>query len=387
MVQFCGVIPPPPKGGNRHDKRGEISRGGQGTSLVARPEGFEALLPFVDHSARWCRILGNRLVTAAEAARATPESLRGRVIIKGKAGTAAGEDPQKSPAKVKPVDPALAAVIGLPAVKCADLDERVVAAQPNECSSFVESRAEELAADERFQELNRRCFSRVYPVGTRVGSTNFMESAAAFHGAGAQLVALNYQHNDLAVRMNRALFRANGACGYLLKPPHLRAAGAARAAPLTLELTVVSGHRLRPRPKRSEIPDPFVKVLVWGPEGAQEFETRAVEDNAWKPEWNETFRIAVADPGLTVLRLAVQDQDAGEGAVGEATAAVASLRNGYRIVHLTGPKGTHSGKLFVRLQGLPPARGSVPPPAPPPQAPGELRPNGPEHHMHLKVDL
>ena len=39
--------------------------------------------------------------------------------------------------------------------------------------------------------------------------------------AGCQMVALNYQAHDKPLAYNRALFRANGQCGYILKPEPL----------------------------------------------------------------------------------------------------------------------------------------------------------------------
>ena len=40
--------------------------------------------------------------------------------------------------------------------------------------------------------------------------------------SGAQLVALNYQTNDALLQCARGFFRANGGCGYVLKPPKMR---------------------------------------------------------------------------------------------------------------------------------------------------------------------
>ncbi len=39
--------------------------------------------------------------------------------------------------------------------------------------------------------------------------------------AGCQMVALNYQSNDRPLLFNRAMFRQNGRCGYVLKPREL----------------------------------------------------------------------------------------------------------------------------------------------------------------------
>lgn len=61
---------------------------------------------------------------------------------------------------------------------------------------------------------------RVYPSGLRITSSNFQPWRAWM--LGAQMVCLNWQHFDDAVRTNLAFFRANGACGYVLKPPWLR---------------------------------------------------------------------------------------------------------------------------------------------------------------------
>ena len=62
----------------------------------------------------------------------------------------------------------------------------------------------------------RRNLIRVYPRGTRLLSSNM--DPLPFWRSGCQMVALNYQAKDRPLLLNRALFRQNGRCGYVLKP-------------------------------------------------------------------------------------------------------------------------------------------------------------------------
>lgn len=59
-------------------------------------------------------------------------------------------------------------------------------------------------------------FSRVYPKGQRIDSSNY--NPVNIWNSGCQMVALNYQTGDKPMQLNQAKFRDNGNCGYLLKP-------------------------------------------------------------------------------------------------------------------------------------------------------------------------
>ena len=67
-----------------------------------------------------------------------------------------------------------------------------------------------------FRSYTRRNLIRVYPRGTRLLSSNM--DPLPFWRSGCQMVALNYQAKDRPLMLNRALFRQNGRCGYVLKP-------------------------------------------------------------------------------------------------------------------------------------------------------------------------
>jgi len=71
-----------------------------------------------------------------------------------------------------------------------------------------------------FRNFNARLFTRVYPKGTRIDSSNYWPMD--FFAAGVQCVALNFQTPDLPMQLNCAMFRLNGTCGYVLKPQWLR---------------------------------------------------------------------------------------------------------------------------------------------------------------------
>lgn len=68
---------------------------------------------------------------------------------------------------------------------------------------------------------NAHHLMRVYPKGTRIGSSNL--KPVAFWGIGAQICALNWQTFGTSNQLNDALF--NGSEGYVLKPAALRAGG------------------------------------------------------------------------------------------------------------------------------------------------------------------
>ena len=91
-------------------------------------------------------------------------------------------------------------------------------------SSYKEKMSQKIVDQGRHAEWathNTAHFSRVYPRGGRIESSNY--SPAQFWDAGVQMAALNYQTYDLGYILNCAMFQANGGCGYVLKPAYLRA--------------------------------------------------------------------------------------------------------------------------------------------------------------------
>ena len=85
-------------------------------------------------------------------------------------------------------------------------------------SSFPESKVERWlnAQNCRFLlKYNETQFTRVYPKGGRIDSSNY--DPMKMWLCGVQMAALNYQTADRSMMLNAAKFRQNGRCGYVLK--------------------------------------------------------------------------------------------------------------------------------------------------------------------------
>ena len=138
---------------------------------------------------------------------------------------------------------------------------------------------------------------------------------------------MNYQTKDKPNQFNRALFRNNGNCGYVLKPEFLRDASISysplspsglphkRFPPWTLTVQVLSGQHL-PKPdgaEEGEVIDPYVKVRVRGhpddTHSKNKGKTEHVSNNGFNPVWRETgpFTFDIRVPQLAFLEFKVKD--------------------------------------------------------------------------------
>lgn len=70
-----------------------------------------------------------------------------------------------------------------------------------------------------FIGLTRKRLLRIYPKGSRIGSSNY--NPVLYWAGGAQIVALNTQYAGPETDLNEAMFRDNGCAGYVLKPHFL----------------------------------------------------------------------------------------------------------------------------------------------------------------------
>lgn len=185
-------------------------------------------------------------------------------------------------------------------------------------------------------EITKRLLVRTYPRGSRVDSGNY----DPFLGwnVGAQVVALNYQTNDVYYRLNRAKFALNGRSGYVLKPRAMRVP----KAPLfgdrkKLSVRIICGVQL-PRPQQksgTEGLNPKVVVSLHSFNETLMFETNYA-DNGFSPMWDQEFVFPVNSVEMAILMIVVRDRAAvGDGAIiGVNAISVSALRMGYRAVHL-----------------------------------------------------
>ncbi|ROT65181.1 hypothetical protein C7M84_016856 [Penaeus vannamei] len=145
-------------------------------------------------------------------------------------------------------------------------------------SSLSESCAAKLAhtCPEELVNHNKNFLTRVYPNSSRVDSSNY--NPQDFWNSGCQLVALNFQTPGQMMDVYEGKFRANGGCGYLIKPAVMRehisvfSANSRETipgvAPQLLKIKIISGQCL-PKPRgstatKASFIDPYVVIQVFG---------------------------------------------------------------------------------------------------------------------------
>ncbi|XP_037134464.1 1-phosphatidylinositol 4,5-bisphosphate phosphodiesterase epsilon-1 isoform X4 [Syngnathus acus] len=183
---------------------------------------------------------------------------------------------------------------------------------------------------------------RTYPAATRIDSAN--PNPLLFWLHGIQLVALNYQTDDLPMHLNTALFEANGGCGYVLKPAVLwdrssplsqqfcpMERDVERSNPAVYSLTIVSGQNVCPANGSGS---PCVEVDVLGaPVDSCHFRTKPIHRNTLNPMWSERFHFSVHFEELCFLRLAVVENNSSQ-TTAQRTLPLKALKAGYRHVQL-----------------------------------------------------
>uniref|UniRef100_A0A8C3HH47 Phosphoinositide phospholipase C n=1 Tax=Chrysemys picta bellii TaxID=8478 RepID=A0A8C3HH47_CHRPI len=239
--------------------------------------------------------------------------------------------------------------------------------RPYETASLPEAKARKLIkeAGNEFVRHNARQLTRIYPSGLRTDSSNY--DPQEMWNVGCQLVALNVQTAGAEMDLCDGLFRQNARCGYVLKPAFLRDAetafdpdnprSRAGVGPWSLAIQVISGQQL-PKvagSKASAIVDPLVRVEIHGvPADQARLETQAVDNNGFNPHWGETLWFKVHVPELALVRFVVEDYDktSRNDFVGQFTLPFASIKSGYRHIHLLSKDGMAipPSSLFVHVQ-------------------------------------
>ncbi|KAE8590821.1 hypothetical protein XENTR_v10018218 [Xenopus tropicalis] len=159
---------------------------------------------------------------------------------------------------------------------------------------------------------------RTYPAATRIDSSNPHPLIFWLHGV--QLVALNYQTDDLPLHLNAAMFEANGGCGYVLKPPvqwdrtcpmyqlfSPLERDLENMEPAIYSLTIVSGQNVCPGNSSGS---PCIEIDVLGmPVDSCHFRTKPIHRNTLNPMWNEQFLFRIYFEDLVFLRFAVVENN------------------------------------------------------------------------------
>uniref|UniRef100_A0A8C4HE45 Phosphoinositide phospholipase C n=1 Tax=Dicentrarchus labrax TaxID=13489 RepID=A0A8C4HE45_DICLA len=183
---------------------------------------------------------------------------------------------------------------------------------------------------------------RTYPAATRIDSTN--PNPLLFWLHGIQLVALNYQTDDLPMQLNTALFEANGGCGYVLKPAVLwdrscplyqqfcpMERDVEKMSPAVYSLTIVSGQNVCPG---NSAGSPCLEVDILGmPIDSCHFRTKPIHRNTLNPMWHEHFQFTVHFEEMCFLRFAVVENNSSQ-TTAQRTLPLKALKPGYRHVQL-----------------------------------------------------
>ncbi|XP_031453678.1 1-phosphatidylinositol 4,5-bisphosphate phosphodiesterase zeta-1 isoform X5 [Phasianus colchicus] len=171
-------------------------------------------------------------------------------------------------------------------------------------------------AADQFVSHTSRFITRIYPKGTRTGSSNY--NPQEFWNVGCQMVALNFQTPGIPMELQNGKFLDNGGCGYVLKPEFLRNRNSTfnphnvgrYSKPISLSIRLISGHQLPPSNlSKSNKADPLVQIEIYGvPEDQAKRKSSVIKSNALSPRWDETFSFTVQVPELALIRFCVQDE-------------------------------------------------------------------------------
>ncbi|XP_015262131.1 PREDICTED: 1-phosphatidylinositol 4,5-bisphosphate phosphodiesterase epsilon-1 isoform X2 [Gekko japonicus] len=183
---------------------------------------------------------------------------------------------------------------------------------------------------------------RTYPAATRIDSSNPHPLLFWLHGI--QLVALNYQTDDLSLHLNAAMFEANGGCGYVLKPPVLWDKNCPmyqyfcplerdldNMEPAIYSLTIVSGQNVCPG---NSTGSPCIEVDVLGmPLDSCHFRTKPIHRNTLNPMWSEQFLFRIHFEDLVFLRFAVVENSS-SAVMAQRIIPLKALKRGCRHLQL-----------------------------------------------------
>lgn len=227
-----------------------------------------------------------------------------------------------------------------------------------QCSSLNEASAKKLCRKDPLGLIahTETQLMRTYPAGLRIDSSNF--NPVFFWSFGFQMVALNYQTEDMPMHINKAMFEENNSCGYVRKPDvlwnrsHLMYR---RFNPLEKEfdglhvtqlvINVVSGQYLSHVTNGSII---HVEIELLGiPIDCGRRRTKPVKNNLFNPVWNETFFFKIMFHDLAFLKFTVYESES--LVVAQRVISLKCFRPGYRHVRLRSPTNQpfNMASLFV----------------------------------------
>ncbi|KAF5375857.1 hypothetical protein D9615_008197 [Tricholomella constricta] len=199
----------------------------------------------------------------------------------------------------------------------------------------------------------QRHLRRIYPRGTRIGSSN--PSPLPFWRSGAHVVSLNWQNFDRGMQVNEGMFV--GGPGWSLKPAALRGVeGLTQTRKRRLEGKVVGISSLPPPNGRADKTfSTYIRAQLLHADKAEEKEWRSktiktqdVPGCGADVAWDGAFEWKFADDELAFLRLVVSENEFGrDDKLVVFCARVAHLQPGWHLVRMLDMKGKNSGATVL----------------------------------------
>ncbi|KAJ7621121.1 PLC-like phosphodiesterase [Roridomyces roridus] len=189
---------------------------------------------------------------------------------------------------------------------------------------------------------SQRHLRRIFPKGTRIASNNLQP--LPFWRSGSHIAALNWQHYDMGVQLNEAMFV--GTPGWVPKPAYLRGAGPPPTGRTKLAAQIIGLSAPTGFPHHA-----YVRAELFHAQQDQKWESKHV---ATKPEaemlsavWDSEFEwVYDADP-LAFIRLTIlhqKDFGLAHEELAVFCARVDNLEQGLRLVRLMDLRGKVKGK-------------------------------------------
>ncbi|KAH7279917.1 hypothetical protein KP509_37G043500 [Ceratopteris richardii] len=190
----------------------------------------------------------------------------------------------------------------------------------------------------------QRNLGRMYPFGLRFDSSNANPYQAWANGF--QMAAINYQAHDRPCWITRALFEANGKCGYVSKPPillqHLEPHSAEITPKLSLKIRVLMAFKDDDAHELGRDHDLYVKIAIDGHPLDKANEKTNTIHNGKELIWeDQLFHFSLRVPEIAILRLEVWDDDTfnRDDFVGQSCISIDEMKEGIRITSLQSREG------------------------------------------------
>lgn len=196
-------------------------------------------------------------------------------------------------------------------------------------------------------EFNRNHLTRIFPSRqkkVRAQTINF--NPVLPWSLGCQIASMNQQICDAFVLINDGRFRANGSCGYVLKPESMQRNGNSSRRSLVSSkwrFKTLSGYNL-PKSRKKAVAgaiNPRVRVTLYdgGSVDPLVHLTSTVPKNGLNPVWNESEGAVFDDvkyPECAVVLFSVWDfnEEGTEDFIAAAGIPLTCMREGYRSVPL-----------------------------------------------------